>query len=133
MSRGPPGLLEQPRDRGHVRLEVVGLVLGGVLVPVDVQRGVDAEAGRVVAGHEPGARGRADGGGGVKVGEDDAAGRHLVEVGGVRGCDGVALDVEVGVAPAPVVGQQEDEVGGGGGGRRRHQAEEEEEDLQQHF
>jgi hypothetical protein len=87
--------------------------LGGGIGPA----GVAAHAGAavVLAGHEHAARGRADGGAGVEVGEAQALRGHAVEVG--RGDDLLAVAAEIAVAE--VIGHDPDEVGLRSEGRRR--------------
>ena len=58
------------------------------------------------------AGGRAERAGGVGLGEADAAGGEFIDVGGFA--EGAAVDG--GVAPAEVVGEDEDDVGRAGGG-----------------
>ena len=74
----------------------------------------EAEARGVFAGHDAGARGRADGTGGVGVGEAHATGGEAVDVGSFV----EAAAVEADVAPAEVVDQDEDEVKASGRGGR---------------
>ena len=78
--------------------------------------GVDPSADVVAAGEEGGARGRADWGPGVEIGEAHAFGSQFVEDGSLDGT-AVASDVAV----AQVVGKEGDDVRAGcgaqGGGR----------------
>ena len=65
-----------------------------------------------LAGEYAGAGGGAERAGGVGLGEADAAGGEFIDVGGFA--EGAAVDG--GVAPAEVVGEDEDDVGRAGGG-----------------
>ena len=86
----------------------------------------DAEPGRRLAGEQRRAGRRADGGGGVGVGEAQAGFRHRVERGGAVVLAAVAAEV----GPAEVVGEDDDDVealrgvGGGGEDEREKDGEE---------
>ena len=95
-----------------LRLEKIGeglfVVIEAGLVGGEEDAG-DADTGGVAAGEEGGAGGGADGVGRGPVGEADAFGGELIDVGGG---EGGAVAVEVAVAE--VVGVDEDDVGGRG-------------------
>ena len=77
------------------------------ILAFQIERAENADALGIAAGHEAGARGGADGSGGVEVGEDPAFLGHLIEMG--RFVGGRAERADVGVAH--VVDEDDDDIG----------------------
>ena len=122
--RGIAGGFQGFGERGRVEGEAVGVVGGeerGVAFPRGGLRGADVvgDAGALgpLAGEDAGARGGADGAGGVGIGEARALAGEAVEVRSLVERAAVAAEV----LAAEVVGEEEDDVGralrGCGGGR----------------
>ena len=102
---GVPGRLQHPGERGGLGGEEVGLLARPVPGP-RLEVAGDPPAGRELAGDDPAPRRRADRGGDIEPGEPDALLRHPVEV---RDLGGHAAGTAQ-VAPAEVVGEDEDHV-----------------------
>ena len=98
---GEGGLLKR-QELGPGRQEQLRIVGQGAGNPVG-----DVQAGGIFSGEERGARGRADGAGGVILGELHAVARELVD--GGRFVDVAAEAGEI--RSAEVVGENEDDVG----------------------
>jgi len=114
MTARVPGRLEGLRDGHDLQRQVLGTVhrdleFGpGPLVAGD--KIGDAHTGGILAGHNAGARGRADGAGRVGVGEAHSLCRQRVDV----GCLVKAVAVAARIRPAHVVNQNEHDVGSAG-------------------
>ena len=99
------GLLEEAGQRGRVRVEPVGHA-SGVVLGRRREMLVDGVPGRVTPGHQGRAAGRADGVEHVELEEVRALSGEPVDVGGLQPRMAVAREV----APAPVVGEDDDDV-----------------------
>ncbi len=96
--RGVAALLEQFGERQQIRREMLGIVRTQVVV--------NAGPNRILPGHQRGAKRRADGRGGIGLGESHALAGQAVEM--RRFVEAVATAAQLG--PSKVVGQHEDHV-----------------------